>query len=211
MQSFPVLKLTYFDAPGRGEIIRLALFVGNVPFEDERLSREEFRKIKPTLHYRQLPVLSVDGRVMAQSLAIARYVGALSGIYPTDNLMNAFMVDEILMASDDVFTSILQYIWETDSEKKANMLAALLDHKLDDALADIEKRLQSNFKGPFILGEKISLADLEMYIQVLRFQSGGIPDIPVTMLEKYPTWMSIYNNVLNHTKVQEWNALHPAK
>jgi hypothetical protein len=37
MLAMPHLKLTYFDAPGRAEPIRLALRMAGLPFEDERL------------------------------------------------------------------------------------------------------------------------------------------------------------------------------
>ncbi|TYZ60440.1 hypothetical protein PybrP1_009390, partial [[Pythium] brassicae (nom. inval.)] len=37
----PKLKLTYFTHGGRGDPIRLALFIGDVAFEDERISHEE--------------------------------------------------------------------------------------------------------------------------------------------------------------------------
>ncbi|TYZ59813.1 hypothetical protein PybrP1_004383 [[Pythium] brassicae (nom. inval.)] len=37
----PQLKLTYFDAAGRAELVRLVLAFGNVPFVDERVKEED--------------------------------------------------------------------------------------------------------------------------------------------------------------------------
>jgi hypothetical protein len=37
------LTLTYFDAAGRAEAARLAFHIGDIPFKDERLSREQFQ------------------------------------------------------------------------------------------------------------------------------------------------------------------------
>ncbi|KAE9072076.1 hypothetical protein PF007_g26309 [Phytophthora fragariae] len=59
------LKLTYMPLPGRGEPICLALFIGGVEFEDERISREALANRK--LPFNQLPVLEVDGEVIAQT------------------------------------------------------------------------------------------------------------------------------------------------
>ncbi|KAE9291339.1 hypothetical protein PF008_g25352 [Phytophthora fragariae] len=47
------LKLTYMPLPGRGEPICLALFIGGVEFEDERISREALANRK--LPFNQLP------------------------------------------------------------------------------------------------------------------------------------------------------------
>ena len=44
----PKLKLTYFDFHGgRGEPARLALSIGNIPFEDDRLPPSEWERRKP--------------------------------------------------------------------------------------------------------------------------------------------------------------------
>lgn len=40
------ISLTYFDIPGPAEAIRLAFYVGDVQFEDKRVSRDEFAKLK---------------------------------------------------------------------------------------------------------------------------------------------------------------------
>ena len=47
MSTSPVISLTYFDIPGPAEAIRLAFYVGEVPFEDRRVSRDEFAVMKP--------------------------------------------------------------------------------------------------------------------------------------------------------------------
>jgi hypothetical protein len=48
------IKLTYFDIKGVAESIRLAFTVGGIKFEDERLTREQFTAIKPTLPFLQV-------------------------------------------------------------------------------------------------------------------------------------------------------------
>lgn len=46
MATSPVISLTYFDIPGPAEAIRLAFYVGDVPFEDRRVSRDDFELLK---------------------------------------------------------------------------------------------------------------------------------------------------------------------
>src|SRR6202166_410592 len=80
------LKLTYFDFDGgRGEPARLALHFGRVPYEDERISTKDWAQIRDRTPFQALPILEVDGKVVAQSNSINRYVGKLARLYPQDD------------------------------------------------------------------------------------------------------------------------------
>ena len=61
------MKLYYFDAKGRAEIIRAILSIAKVPFEDIRVSHEEFYKLRDAGKFELglLPALELeDGRVL---------------------------------------------------------------------------------------------------------------------------------------------------
>ncbi|CAM9821375.1 unnamed protein product, partial [Laminaria digitata] len=75
----PKLVLSYFDIAGAAEPVRWALEQSGLEWEDKRLTKEEFGALKPSLPNGQVPILEVDGYVLAQSLAILRYVGKLGG------------------------------------------------------------------------------------------------------------------------------------
>ena len=77
--------MRYFNIEGPAEKSRLALRLGKIPFEDARVSLDDWRNgdVKATTPYGQLPVLEItdDGtttRTMAQSDAILRYCGRLA-------------------------------------------------------------------------------------------------------------------------------------
>jgi glutathione S-transferase-like protein len=73
------LKLTYFDFQGgRGEPPRLALSIGGIPFEDDRVPPAEWEGRKTHTPFGALPVLEREGQVVAQSNAINCYVGKQS-------------------------------------------------------------------------------------------------------------------------------------
>eukprot|EP01091_Cochliopodium_minus_P018090 TRINITY_DN7253_c0_g1_i2.p1 TRINITY_DN7253_c0_g1~~TRINITY_DN7253_c0_g1_i2.p1 ORF type:complete len:120 (-),score=32.98 TRINITY_DN7253_c0_g1_i2:629-988(-) len=112
------LKLTYFNSPGRAEGIRIALFMGGVEFEDERISKEEFVNRKQSLPYLAVPVLTLeDGEVIAQSKAILRYVGRLTKLYPED-IKQAMLVDEIIDGLIDMGLKMMPILFDQDPESK---------------------------------------------------------------------------------------------
>ena len=103
------LKLIYPDVPfWRAEMSRMALFIGGIEFEDLRPSREEITKMRTEgiFPFDQFPVLQVDGKTIAQTGAIARYCGKLSGLYPTENDFNAAKVDEVIDLATDITAKI---------------------------------------------------------------------------------------------------------
>ena len=75
------LKLTYFDFHGgRGEPARIALSMGGIPFEDDRVKGTDWERRKPDTPFGALPLLEKDGEILAQSNAINRYVGRLTTV-----------------------------------------------------------------------------------------------------------------------------------
>ena len=57
--------------------------------------------LKPSLPFGQLPVLEVDGVIIGQSMAIARYLANEYGIAGTSNTVKA-QVDEVVDVMNDL-------------------------------------------------------------------------------------------------------------
>ena len=79
-----MIKIYYSHLPfWRAEVLRVSLFIKDIPFEDVRVSREEFIHMIKTgflpngkrSPFHQLPVIEVDGEIIGQTGAIARYCG----------------------------------------------------------------------------------------------------------------------------------------
>ena len=99
------ITLYYFKIPfWRAEVTRLALFIGDIPFKDYRVEGKEIDNLKEKgllpnkqiAPFKQLPVLDVDGKIIAQTGAIARFCGKLSGLYPKNNDFEAAQIDQII-------------------------------------------------------------------------------------------------------------------
>ena len=200
------IRLTYFDFPfWRAEVSRLALHIGGIPFEDIRPSRDEFRRMKAegSLPYGQLPVLEVDGVIIAQSAAIARFCGKLSDLYPKDPLTGA-RVDELLATANQITYSVSSSMRERDPQLRAAQREKLATKTLPLWLAQLEKRLISDNPGPFFTGAVMSVGDLAIW-RLLGWLAGGILDgIPTTLLDPYPALCKHLETVGKREDVRSW-------
>ena len=125
----PKLKLTYFDFDGgRGEPARIALFMGGIDFEDDRVPPADWPARKPDTPFGSIPVLEIDGRPVTQSNGINRYVGKLAGLYPEDPVQAAYC-DEAMDAVEDVSNEVLATFSMSGDELKAAR-AALVEGPL---------------------------------------------------------------------------------
>ena len=124
------LKIYYSHTPfWRAEVLRVSLFFGNIPFEDIRISREEFKEVILTgklygtieIPFHQLPVLEIDGKIIGQTGAIARFCGKLSNLYPEDNFLSA-KVDQIIDTATDITNLVSPTIRKKDDIKKKEMM-----------------------------------------------------------------------------------------
>lgn len=204
--AYPNLKLTYFGLPGRGEAIRLILSIGGVPFENEIVSFTEWPKLKPTLPYMSLPVLTVNDQVLSQSSALARYAGALAGLYPSNDHVAALRVDDFFAYSQETADTYLASFKEQDPTKKAALLKYVADNELPLRLTTLEARLESFSQGPFVLGDKVSIADVYLYTQLRWLKSGFFASIDSSVVEGFPRITSLYEAVDNLPQVQAWYA-----
>ncbi|CAK4758848.1 unnamed protein product [Aphanomyces euteiches] len=188
---------------------RLALTIGDVPFEDERIDYTTWAKRKALMPYKKIPVLTVDGQMLCQSHAIARYVAKLARLYPTDNHLAACHVDEVTDSVDEFILLLATVFLEQDPAKRVAIADELANDTLPDKFAMLEARLAETAatNRPWYL-DAISFADLEIYHLVHTFKSGFLPEMPKDYCDQYTRTMAIYKAVASHPKVAAWNAAH---
>jgi Glutathione S-transferase, N-terminal domain len=78
-------KLVYFDARGRGEPIRWIFEYAGKSYEDVRVKHNEWPALKATSPQGHLPYLEVDGKSLAQSAAIGRFLARRNGLAGNDD------------------------------------------------------------------------------------------------------------------------------
>ncbi|CAH0723592.1 unnamed protein product, partial [Brenthis ino] len=158
-------KLHYFDVNGLGESIRYILHYGKQKFEDVRYDFKSWpiKSVKDSLPYGQLPLYEEGNRSLNQSLAIARYVGNVNNLVPTDPWEQA-VLDAVVYNIYDFWSKVLPYIREQDPVKKEAIKKEILSEVVDFYFSRFEKELMNN-KGFF--GGKLSWADF-IFVGILE-------------------------------------------
>lgn len=202
----PKLKLIYFDFHGgRGEPARLALHIGGVEFEDQRVVFADWPAIKPQMPYQALPVLEVDGKLLAQSNSINRFVGKLAGLYPGDP-WQAGLCDEIMDAVEDSTQLLVAtFSIESENEKKAAR-QALVDGALRSSLEQLQTRLEQSGRKYFS-DSRLTVADLKVFGWIKDLKSGNFDHIPTDLPDRVaPLLMEHFERVNTHPKIVEYYA-----
>ncbi|KAK6993690.1 S-crystallin SL11 [Biomphalaria glabrata] len=161
------LKLVYFNGRGRAEVSRLILVAAGEQFEDVRL--ETFLpEDKAKTPFGQLPVLEIDGKMYAQSVAIATYLAREFGFYGETNL-DALRIDEIVQLTQEIMNAAYTaYFYEPDENKQAELIRELQEKQFPRYLGYYEKLLKDSGTSYFV-GNSLTLADLIVYDAVFSF------------------------------------------
>ena len=207
------IKLYYFNIPfWRAEVSRLALFIGAIPFEDIRLKEKSYDEFKSTGKlpngklppFRQLPVLEVDGKIIAQTGAIARYCGKLTGLYPSNNDIDAARIDQIIEAAQDINYIVSISSREKNPEKKKIIREILSTKHLPKWFQFLENLIKENNKSKWFVGENLTIADLAIWRLLGWLSSGMLDGVPKNILEPYVNLKEMRKEIYEHPKVKEW-------
>lgn len=200
------LRLIYPRFPfWRAEVSRLALFIGGIEFENYHLSREEFKAFKTdgTFPFGQMPVLIVDGEIIAQTGAIARFCGKLSGLYPEDKPLMAAKIDQLIDAATDITNQVSPTMRIKDEDAKMAARKVLAEETLPKWLGYLETLLNAN-DGDFFVGDSMTIADLAI-ARVIGWLKGGILDgIPSSVVGAFPALSAHCARMEAHPKIQQW-------
>jgi glutathione S-transferase len=204
------LKIIYFNFPfWRAEVARIPLYISNTKFEDKRITSEEFSYIKENgkmtdgtiIPFSQLPVLVIDGQSIAQTGAIARICGKISGFYP-DSLIEAGKVDQIIDTATDINMLMRPSMREQDPEKKKLMRQELSKNDLPKYFGYLENLLKE--ENIWFAENRMTIADIAIWRLMGWLKSGVIDDIPQDITDDYNKLNRVYNEVNNNTDIKRW-------
>jgi prostaglandin-H2 D-isomerase / glutathione transferase len=203
----PKLKLTYFDFHGgRGEPARLALWMAEIPFEDDRVSPSDWERRKADTPFGALPVLEVDGQMVAQSNSINRYVGKLANLYPSDP-WQAALCDEVLEAVEEINSKIFATLFLPDEQKKAQR-KTLVEGPIPFYLTRLQQRLEAH-GGRYFAADRLSVADLKAFVWIRHLRSGVLDHVPTDLSDRVaPKLVEHYERVKNDPRIKAYYAKH---
>ena len=205
-----MIKIYYSHKPfWRAEVLRVSLYLSNVPFEDVRITREEFINLIKTgflpngkkVPFHQLPVIEVNNEIIGQTGAIARYCGKISNLYSSNDI-SAAKIDQIIDAATDITNLVSPTIREKDEVKKMEDRKVLVNKLLPRWFRYLENLLSENDSTWFV--EKMTIADIAMWRLLGWLTSGIIDGIPTSVVDDFPKLKNVYLQVHTHPKIQEW-------
>ena len=206
------VTLIYLDNPfWRIELARIPLFIGSISFNDKRITLEEFRSAKETgflkdgtkLPFHQIPCLVVDGMPIAQTGAIARFCGKLSGLYPSEDSISCALIDQFI----DFVTDLTNLVYIPSNsplteDEKIQHRRILAEGELKRKLDMLEDNISAN--QTWIVGKEMTIADIAIWRGIGWLASDLVTGIPQPYFVNYPKITRIFKNVDNHPKICEW-------
>eukprot|EP00386_Alphamonas_edax_P003742 GDKI01011303.1.p1 GENE.GDKI01011303.1~~GDKI01011303.1.p1 ORF type:complete len:238 (-),score=75.52 GDKI01011303.1:229-942(-) len=166
-------KLVYFQARGRAEIIRLIFAQAKVEYDDVRFrepphAMEDFDRLKRTveLPFDQVPILEIDGVLLAQSQAIVRYVARKYGLMGQNEVENG-LADMIMCGTEDFRQKFTQVMFAKTEQERDHQLLMFKNEVLPKWACYFQKILRRNATTPggsqWFVGSRLTYADLAVY------------------------------------------------
>ena len=207
------ITLYYFKIPfWRAEVTRISLFIGDIPFQDYRIESDDYDKFKKSgelpnkkiAPFKQLPVLDVDGEIFAQTGAIARFCGKLSGLYPKNDDFKSALIDQIIEAAQDINFLVTLSVREKDEERKKIARKILATNHLPKWFQFLENLLQQNTNSVYFVGNELTIADLAIWRLLGWLKSGLLDGIPTNILDNFENLNKLREEVYKNPKVIKW-------
>ncbi|XP_066289583.1 glutathione S-transferase 1-like isoform X1 [Branchiostoma lanceolatum] len=192
----PNYKLIYFEARGRAEPARLLFAAGGLQYDDVRLTREQWKELKPKTPMGQLPILEVDGTEICQSKAIARLIAKEVGMAGKTPLEQA-RADMIADTVDELAAPCQTFYTLADRNKAEVLKKEFVEKTLPRAVALFEKFASA--EGYFV-GNSLTWADVTFF----AFMDWVITAIPGDHLKGCENLKKVMDNVSSNQGIVKY-------
>uniref|UniRef100_U5EWQ3 glutathione transferase n=1 Tax=Corethrella appendiculata TaxID=1370023 RepID=U5EWQ3_9DIPT len=198
----PDYKVYYFNVKALGEPLRFLLSYGNIPFDDIRITREEWPALKPTMPMGQMPVLDVDGKKVHQSIAMSRYLAKQVGLVGAD-AWEDLQIDTVVDTINDFRLKIGVVSYEPDDEVKEKKLVTLNNEVIPFYLEKLDDIAREN--NGYLANGKLSWADL-YFTAILDYLNYLTK---TDLVANHPNLRQVTLNVLDIDQIKAWVEKRP--
>ncbi|XP_060520492.1 glutathione S-transferase-like [Cylas formicarius] len=177
----PTFKVTYFDIMALGEPIRILLSYGGFDWEDNRVTKENWPVLKPTVPMGQLPILEHNGKVAHQSIAICRYLGKLTKLVGKDDWED-LEIDAAADTVNDYRAKVGRYHYEADPVQKEKIGEQLFSEIVPFYSKKLDEQAKNN--NGFLAVGRLTWADL-LFVGLIDYMNfmakkdllAGVPNL----------------------------------
>jgi len=211
MSSSPsTYKLIYFNVRALAETSRMLFKAAGVEFEDFRYPiqfvdngkpiRPEWENDKSKYLYNKIPVLELDGgkSSISQSHAIERYLATVFKLMG-DSFVEAAQIDSVGEQLND-----LKQAYGKAKENKE--VKKFFEEDLTKSFQAFNKLAETVGSHGFIVGKKLSLADIQLYNFCQSFEDQASV---AKALESAKALKAAVENVPENANIKKWIAERP--
>ncbi|CAJ0605918.1 unnamed protein product [Cylicocyclus nassatus] len=198
-------KLTYFDGRGSAEIIRQIFVLAGQEYEDVRLTQEEWPKHKSEMPFGQMPVLEVDGKKLAQSFAIVRFLARKFG-YAGKTPFEEALVDSIADQWKDFMNEIqpaMKVVLGFEEGDLNKLTKEILFPARDRFFGYMTNFLKANKSG-YLIGDSLTFADLYL----AEYSSEFAKKIP-GLFDGFPEVKAHAEMIRSNATLKKWIETRP--
>ena len=163
------------------------------------MDREGWAQLKPNTPTGMLPLLEVDGKQIAGSSVIARFLAERFGLAGSNDLETAEIAG-IIDVVHDCMLKVTPLFYMTDEETKAQMVKKLREEDVPKYWGVVERYFKKNNSADgWIYGDKPTSGDFGIYCS-LEFVMKFVPDF----LENHPGVAKMKASVEALPRIAKW-------
>ena len=199
------MKLIYFPAAGRAETARLILAAAGAEYEFDKIEGGTWPQRKAELSaagmckFGQVPALKDGDLVICQSTAITRYLAGKYNFAGAD-LAERATADMFHMGVIDLFEHLIKIQFYTAEADRPAAFEKFGKEVLPGHLTNLGNLV----KGPYVLGDHLSYADIALF-DVLSHLKKANPGV----IDAFPKVGAVYTAVAANEGIAKYVASKP--
>ena len=204
-----MLRLIYFSTPGRAEAIRVALSLSGEQWEDVTVDGIKYRSMKDNgdLPWGMLPVLQTPNGTIAESTAILRFVGRMSGFVPDEQFQRA-KADEFIDGMEPLSKALDSTFGISDDDERIRLRKEVFgpDGNGTKNLLLLERKISESKTGWAAGTDDMSIADLKLFTGLFGLFSGNYDGIDAAVISNYPRLIEYHDKIANDPRIKQYYA-----